>query len=232
MSAFNVERPDMVESLSVPLQQVASVIVSDGNIDDDSMYEIRKVVDLTYISALYEPTFADNIKELVRAGNQDYLANNKVKFLKIYLKLGIKNPAEYLKAFVMQTYGYFYPDRDYEVADAEGVVSSSLEFTTTPLIGGPVVIKLKEIFNKLGNMIPIYSVLWSMGSVFWILLLGISVLMIRGKKSEVIYYLPYLLLMLTIFLATPVATEFRYAYFLMFSLPLVLTIFTLGNDRI
>ncbi|MCR4991207.1 MAG: DUF6020 family protein [Lachnospiraceae bacterium] len=223
MNAFNVEQPDLVESLSIPVQQVASVIVNGGTVDEDSMYEIQKVVDLTYIDKLYDPTFADNIKELVRAGDQDYLRNNKLKFFKIYLKLGLRNPAEYLKAYVMQTYGYYYPDREYNVADAEGVVSSSLEFQTTPLIGGPLVIKSKEIFNKLGNMIPLYSVIWCMGAMFWVLLTGMAAAIIKGKKTVCVYYLPYLLLVLTILVATPVAAEFRYAYFLMFSIPLLFT---------
>nr|MCR4789330.1 DUF6020 family protein [Lachnospiraceae bacterium] len=196
-----------------------------------SMGEIRKVVDLTYISQLYEPTFADNIKELVRAGDQDYLKDNKLTFLKIYLKLGLKNPAEYLKAFVLQTYGYFYPDRDYDVADAEGVVSSSLEFSTVPLIGGPAVIKSKEVLNKLGNMIPIYSVIWCMGAMFWVLLTAISVLIVKGRREKVIYYLPYLLLVLTVLVATPVSTEFRYVYFLMFSIPLIFTVFAMKDKE-
>lgn len=232
MNAFHVEQPDFVESLSIPVQQVASVIVNGGEVDQDSLYEIQKVVDLTYIDKLYEPTFADNIKELVRAGDQQYLIDNKLVFFKIYLKLGVRNPAEYLKAFVMQTYGYFYPDREYDVANAEGVVSSRLEFHTTPLIGGPVVIKAKEIFIKLGNMIPLYSVLWCMGAMFWILLTGMSVLIVRGERDKVIYYLPYLLLVLTVLVATPVATEFRYVYFLMYSIPLIFTIFSFHNDII
>ena len=223
MNAFRVEQPDFVESLSIPVQQVAAVIVNGGEVDQDSLYEIQKVVDLTYINELYAPTFADNIKELIRAGDQNYLVANKFKFFKIYVKLGLLNPEEYLKAFVMQTYGYFYPDRDYDVADAEGVVSSSLEFSTTPLIGGPVVIKSKEILNKLGNMIPLYSVLWCMGAMFWVLLTGMSILIVKEQRSRVIYYLPYLLLVLTVLVATPVATEFRYVYFLMYSIPLIFT---------
>ncbi len=229
MNAFHVEQPDFVESLSIPVQQVASVIVNGGEVDQDSLYEIQKVVDLTYIDKLYEPTFADNIKELVRAGDQQYLIDHKLVFFKIYLKLGVRNPAEYLKAFVLQTYGYFYPDREYDVADAEGVVSSSLEFRTTPIIGGHVIIKAKEIFIKLGNMIPLYSVLWCMGAMFWILLTGMSVLIVRGERDKVIYYLPYLLLVMTVLVATPVATEFRYVYFLMYSIPLIFTIFSFHN---
>lgn len=222
MKACNVGNPDFVEALSIPLQQVANVIVNDREISDGYMKEIKKVVDLTYIDELYEPTFADNIKELVRAGDQQYLVQNKWTFFKMYVHLGFKYPADYLKAYVMQTYGYFYPDRDYNVADAEGVVGSHLDIVTTPLIGGPVVVKAKEILIKLGDMIPVYSLLWCMGTVFFVLLFAIGLNMVRGAKEKNIYLLPYLLIVLTILIATPVATEFRYVYFLMYGIPFIM----------
>lgn len=222
MKSFNVSSPDTVESLSIPLQQVANVIVNDREISAGYMNEITKVVDLTYIKELYEPTFADNIKELVRAGDEEYLVNNKWTFLKMYVHLGLKYPADYMKAYVMQTYGYFYPDRDYNVADTEGVVGSNIDFKNMPIIAGPIVIKAKEILIKLGNMLPVYSLLWSMGTIFFVLIFMLSLNRVRAKKDKNIYLLPYLLIMLTILIATPVATEFRYAYFMMFGIPLVL----------
>ena len=222
MKAFNVKGPDTVESLSIPLQQVANVIVNDREISDGYMKEIRNVVDLTYIKELYEPTFADNIKELVRAGNEEYLVNNKWAFTKMYIHLGLQYPADYMKAYVMQTYGYFYPDRDYNVADTEGVVNSNIDFKNTPIIAGPVVVKAKEILIKLGNMIPVYSLLWSMGTIFFVLIFVISLNRVRNRKNRNLYLLPYLLIMLTILIATPVATEFRYGYFMMFSIPVIL----------
>ncbi len=222
MNAFNITGSDTVESLSIPLQQVANVIVNDRKISDEYMREIEKVVDLTYIKELYEPTFSDNIKDLVRAGNQEYLVNNKWTFAKIYIRLGLRYPQDYIKAYVMQTYGYLYPDRDYNVADTEGIVSSNTGLKTTPIIAGPAVIKAKEILIKLGNMIPVYSLLWSMGNIFFALIFVISLNRVRNQKGRNLYLLPYLLIIFTILIATPVATEFRYGYFMMFGIPVIL----------
>lgn len=222
MNLCNVSSPDMVESLSIPLQQVANVLVNDREIPEADMREIKKVVDLTYIDELYEPTFADNVKEMVRAGDEQYLIDNKWYFAKMYLRLGAKYPADYLKAYVMQTYGYYYPDRDYYVADAEGVVGSKLNIVTTPVIAGPVVVKAKEVLIKLGDMIPVYSLLWSMGTIFFVLIFMFGLNHVRGCKKDNIYLLPYLLLVLTVLIATPVSTEFRYVYFMMFGIPVIL----------
>ena len=57
---------------------------------------------------------------------------------------------------------------------------------------------------------------------FWILIFCIGNALVRKEKAKLIYYLPSLALYLTVMIATPVATEFRYVYFMVFSLPFYL----------
>ena len=222
MSAFRVEQPDFIESVSIPMQQITAVICNDRYLTEEERALIEEVVDLTYIRDLYNPTFADNIKELVRAGNQDYLVSHKDEFLNLWIDLGLRYPGDYLTAYVNQTYGYWYPDSFYLVAEAEGVSATDLGVSHTPLIGGPLVIKTKEIAIKLGSMVPIYGTLWSMGVACWVLLFSISVSVIRRDYHKLICYLPGVALLLSVLAATPVATEFRYVYFLVLCLPFYL----------
>lgn len=230
MQAFQVEQPDFIESVCIPMQQITAVICNDRDLTEEELSLIEQVVDLTYIHELYNPTFADNIKELVRAGNQDYLVEHKREFLKLWIDLGLRYPGDYLTAYVQQTYGYWYPDSFYLVAEAEGVSATDLGVSHTPLIGGPLVIKGKEIAIKLGSMVPIYGVLWSMGAACWIMLFGISVVIIRKDYHKLICYLPSVALLLTVLAATPVATEFRYVYFMVLSLPFYLITAILPDD--
>lgn len=232
MRAFHVEPPDFIESVCIPMQQITAVICNDRTLTEEELSLIEEVVDLTYIHELYNPTFADNIKELVRAGNQDYLVAHKKEFLKLWVELGLRYPGDYLTAYVNQTYGYWYPDSFYLVAEAEGVSATDLGVSHTPLIGGPLVIKAKEIAIKLGSMVPVYGTLWSMGVACWIMLFGISVVIIRKDYHKLICYLPSVALLLTVLAATPVATEFRYVYFMVLSLPfyLIAAILPAGAD--
>lgn len=232
MRAFHVEPPDFIESVCIPMQQITAVICNDRTLTEEELSLIEEVVDLTYIHELYNPTFADNIKELVRAGNQDYLVAHKKEFLKLWVELGLRYPGDYLTAYVNQTYGYWYPDSFYLVAEAEGVSATDLGVSHTPLIGGPLVIKAKEIAIKLGSMVPVYGTLWSMGVACWIMLFGISVVIIRKDYHKLICYLPSVALLLTVLAATPVATEFRYVYFMVLSLPfyLITAILPSGTD--
>lgn len=222
MRAFQVEQPDFIESVSIPMQQITAVICNDRPLTAEETALIEEVVDLTYIHELYNPGFADNIKELVRAGDQDYLVAHKKDFFRLWLHLGLRYPGDYLTAYVNQTYGYWYPDSFYLVAEAEGVSATNLGVSHTPLIGGPLVVKGKEIAIKLGSMVPIYGTLWSMGVACWVLLFCICVVIIRREYCKLICYLPSVALLLTVLIATPVATEFRYVYFMVVCLPFYL----------
>ena len=222
MNSLSVIQPDLIESLSVPTQQITAVICNDRPLTQEQLTLIENVVDLTYVKDLYNPYYADNIKELVRAGHQDYLVAHKGEFLKLWIQLGLAYPGDYLEAYIHQTYGYWYPDSFYLVAEAEGVSATSLGLSHTPLIGGPLVVKGKEIAIKLGGMLPLYGTLWSMGVALWVLIFCIGNSFIRREKRKLILYLPTVALFLTVMLATPVATEFRYVYFLILGLPFYL----------
>ena len=223
MKSCEVEQPDFIESVCIPMQQITAVICNDRALTEEELSLIEHVVDLTYIHELYNPTFADNIKELVRAGNQDYLVSHKKEFFRLWVDLGLRYPGDYLDAYVKQTYGYWYPDSFYLVAEAEGVSATDLGVSHTPLIGGPLVVKGKEIAVKLGGILPLYGTLWSMGVAFWILLFCIGTVILRREYQKLPCFLPGLALLFTVLIATPVATEFRYVYFLVFCLPFYLT---------
>ena len=222
MNASHVVSPDFVESLCIPLQQVSCVLANDRDLTPEQNEMIDQVIDRTYVKELYNPTFADNMKELVRAGNPQYLEDHKTDFLKLWISLGLKYPGDYLEAYIQQTNGYWYPDSYYLVAEAEGISATSLGISHTPLIRGPLVVKGKEIAIKLGSMIPLYGTLWSMGVIFWIFLICIACILARRDYSKLLYTLPCLTLWFTVMIATPVATEFRYVYFLILCLPFYL----------
>lgn len=222
MNTLHVTQPDLIESLSIPTQQIAAVLCSDRELSSEQRALVERVIDTTYVKELYNPEFADNMKELVRAGDQAYLAAHKAEYLRLWAQLGMAYPADYLRAYIDQTYGYWYPDSFYLVAEGEGVSASRLGVSHKPLIGGPVVIKTKEIALKMGGMLPMYGLLWSMGVAFCFLLFCIANAFVRREKEKLLLYLPGFALYLTVMAATPVATDFRYVYFMVFSVPFYL----------
>ena len=215
-NALNIPGPDFTESLSVPLQQVARVLVNDRAVAEEDLAMIDEVIDRTYIHELYAPGFADNIKELVRAGHPEVLENNKAGYLGLWLRLGCQYPGDYLDAWFDLNGGYIYPNVEYKVADADGVMDNIHGIIWNPLFGGKF-IKVKEILIKLSDFMPIYGMLFSAGIYTWALVFSI-VRAIRRKKSILIQTL-MLLLILTLLIAAPLVT-FRYAYAVVMTWPL------------
>ena len=218
--AMGVTGPDFVESLSLPLQQVARVIVDDGKISESDLELIDEVIDRTYIRELYVGGYADNIKELVRAGNPRYLEENKGEYLGLWIRLGLKNPGEYIRAWYDLEGGYVYPDVAYKVADADGIMGNDLGLYPRPIIGGKF-IKVKEILIKLSEFMPLYGMLFTIGAYCW----GLVAALIAAvrRRRNVLPHILMMLLVLTLLIAAPVV-DFRYGYAYVLTFPLLAAI--------
>ncbi len=62
---------------------------------------------------------SDAVKGIVRP-NEKIIVDNKLEYLKLWMRIGIKNPYCYLKAYIEQTKGYWYHKVDYKVCEEEG----------------------------------------------------------------------------------------------------------------
>jgi hypothetical protein len=212
--------PDFVESLSLPLQQVARVLVDEKSVTDSDMAMIDDVIDRTYIKELYVGGYADNIKELVRAGNPAVLEEYKPEYFSLWMRMGLRNPGEYIAAWYDLEGGYIYPDVDYRVADADGIMPNDEGLYPMPIIGGKF-IKVKEILLKLSEFMPLYGMLFSIGAYAWGLVISLFVAIL--KKRNMLPHILMLLLVLTLLIAAPVV-DFRYGYAYVLTFPVILAV--------
>lgn len=222
MHVYEIPQADFVESLSIPVQQIARVIANGESITENEAAYIYQLMDLEQIPAVYQPDCSDNIKNLIRQKGSSVLEADKGAFFKTWLSIGIEHPKAYFDAYVAQTNGYWYPDVTYEVGLADGIYPNEFGLSWQPVIRGNIIIKIKELLFKLPEMIPLYGLLWSMGFLLWMLILTAALSLRMGKPASALVCLPVLLLMLTLCIATPVATEFRYAYAAFYALPLLI----------
>ncbi len=222
-----VVSPDFTESLSVPLQQVAGVLVSDGKVSADDLALIDAVVDRTYVKELYVASYADNIKELVRAGHPEVLEAEKGKYLRLWFRLFFKNPILYIKSWYSLVGGYIYPDVAYTVGDVDGIMSNDMGLYSMPIIGGKF-IKVKEILIKLSDFMPIYGMLFSIGAYFWGLIFTLVVAL--KKKKNILIHILMLLLVATLLVASPVV-DFRYGYAYVLTAPIWLMLALSGDEK-
>ncbi len=228
ISAFGVAQPGFVESLSVPTQQIARVLVEEAEIPRKDYELISAVMDTSYVNELYCPEIGDNIKELIKAGHPEVIENNKGVYLGLWARTVRRHPVITARAWFDMLGGYIYPDVPYNVADADGIMGNSLGLQWTPLIGGKIVVKGKEILIKLGSFVPLYGMLWSIGAYTWLLVIVI-ILSIKNK-GEVLSKLLLLMLIASLLIAAPLV-DFRYGYAVVMTMPVwVMGIFEKRNS--
>lgn len=223
MNIYEIKQADFVESLSIPVQQIARVVAEDRPLTQEQQEKLSLFLDVSQVRSLYQPDVSDHIKNLIRETGNGYLDSHKGEFISLWLSIGLDHPKIYFDAYVAQTHGFWYPDADYEVGTNDGIYPNEFGLTWQPILRGNAVIKLKEILFKLWKLIPLYGFLWSMGGMFWLLLLGTSISIRNGKTENALLFVPAIAIVLTLCIATPVAADFRYAYALFYGLPLYLT---------
>ena len=117
LNKFNVKQPDIVESLSIPIQQISRVIVSDNDLTDKELFLLNKVIEVNKINDEYVSWISDPIKELIREkNNQKYLLANIHDYFKLYIKLGLRHPLAYMFAYIDQTKGYYNGGYEYWIS--------------------------------------------------------------------------------------------------------------------
>lgn len=221
MSAVAVEPGQLAYKLCVPLQQIGRVIADDCDLTEGEVELIEKINIISYVRENYQKHGADPMFAWVTYGNQEYLRDNIVEYLKLWISLGIKYPGEYADAFIDLTKGYWYPMDPGQVVNFGITENKDLE--AQPILKGSIVIKMHEILTKLYTIFPIYGILYSMGAVWWLFILLMVIAYRNGNYSACIAGIPILFLVMTLLLAVPLVADVRYGYPLLLVLPSIAT---------
>ncbi|MCM1385936.1 MAG: DUF6020 family protein [Bacillus sp. (in: Bacteria)] len=222
LSALQVEQPDTIEGLTMPTQHILCAYLKGGTLAGEEIEMIERVVPIDKVGEYYNPYLFDIVKAFIREeGNQQAIAENKGKYFGLWLRVGLRNPLQYVVAEVRQTMGYWaYKIKDYQYLYGEyfmvenpfGVETERKFFTyDNSLAMDKYLRKFEDFANKV----------WSMGLNTWLMVFALAYAVYH--KKSILPYVPCIMLLATLLLATPVYNEFRYAYGLFLSLPLLLS---------
>lgn len=227
--AMNVKPVDLVESLSIPVQQIAAVIADNKPLTTEQEELLSQVIELEKVPEAYIVYISDPIKNLIReTDNQEYIHNHKSEFIKLYIQLGLTYPDVYFEAYLDQTGGFWYPDEQYWVT-ADVALTEGFDIRKQSKLGG-----LTEFFYFFSGAYietPFLGLLWSIGAAVWAYVFMFGAAMRRCKKSMVLVFIPLLGVYLTLLIATPVYSEFRYLYGIFTTMPLFCTVPFMGNAK-
>ncbi|HOH86268.1 DUF6020 family protein [Ruminococcus sp.] len=226
-SAAGVKPVDNVESLSIPLQQISYVVKYSDDLTPEEKELVEQVIDIDKLRDSYRNSISDPIKNLIREkGNQNYITEHKSEYFRLWLDLGLRHPGKYVKAFINQTCGYWFPDVQYWVTSTS-CLSDGFEIDGGPRTG----VFTDFLMFYLNSYIetPFLGLLWSIGAGIWVMVFMLGAAFRRHRRSIILVYLPVIGIWLTLLIATPVHSEFRYIYSLFTAMPLFCMIPFLNN---
>ena len=218
LSALNINQPDTIESLSIPAQQIGRVMAEGEEITDEQKELLANVVEVDKIAENYQWYTSEKLKELVRAtDNQEYIKEHKTEFIKMYIQMAVQHPVSFVESWIDGTKGYW--NGGYDMWNWTVVEENDYAVERVNVVEG-----LSDTFDSYAdayNNIFVLQPFVSVGLWCWVIVILFAA-GLAARKKEALLALPCILIVLTLLVATPIYNEFRYAYSLFTSMPVII----------
>lgn len=229
-NALDIASSPLMESLSVPAQQLGYITKS-GRLDDDLRMELKKYADVECLKNNYSPMNADPAKNCFSYTTVD---EHKVDFLKLWLKVLPSHLGDYIKSYILQMYSYWYIQGDVWALDfghTHDEVWLKTEYTDLSLLGDDLrnLIRIKE--EELTTTVW-FSWMNNVGVMFWAVVYALIVFMYQKRYALLIPMSGILVYMFSLLIASPVSWMFRYVYSLLLVLPILVIICLVDSKKI
>ena len=216
------------EAAGILLQQIAYTMEQDGIIDAKSLEFLDQILPVQKWAVVYSPGGADSIKFDPEFNNQ-FLNENAGEFIRVWLKLLPQNFARYVKAWLMNTLGYFhigttssavwYGIIPLEQAEMLGIFRTDL---LAAVMHTDIIASVIEAFLFFMYDLPVFNVIYSIAASVWAVFLCGIILIRRKKWWCLLSVLPLVALWGTLMIAAPVNCGFRYMFSFHLAMPVVL----------
>lgn len=236
-AALHADDSEYQELLTVPIQQLARTYkYAPEAFSGEDLEILYEVLDEEALS-LYTPRLSDPVK--YRFDNAAF-ARDKGRYVKLWLRVGMKKPLVYLNAWWMTSYGFWYPDTVINVYGGNTVFTFTYKDNSyfgyeveQPGVRESKIPWLDEVYRKLSlevwkEKVPVISWLFSPGAMFWLYAFLFSWLLNNGRYELLYPFLPIFLIWLTVLLGPTYLP--RYVLFFWYCLPLFLAIAQMGLD--
>lgn len=210
------------EMMCVPLQCLARVASYRGAELDPALYEeICMYIQEEDIPS-YNPYLADAVKKMA---NESLLRDNKLNFLKLWLKVGLQFPDEYLESLITNTMGYWYPLNQGKYVSADIAVYHTLIGVEQEIIKHDYFPPADGYYNWLFfyenyHELPVIGYLFRNAPYVWLLVLALLWSIYKKRYGLLMWGMLPLMYLGTCFLGPMAAL--RYIYCLIVCMPLLL----------
>ncbi len=216
--ALEIDQAGFAESVGIPLQQISYTIVRDGNLKEEDKEFIEKIIPIRTIEENYSPVLADNIK-FNSEFDTAFFEENKVEFLKLYLRLLPANLPCYVQSYLLSTVGFWHIE-PIEWLGAEGVNENEMGIYGVDYLKKCLHLDWRENMSAALEGMRKWPVT-NVGLLVWLVFFYILISFIQKQPWKALLALPLVGCWLTIMIATPVCSQFRYVYYYYLILPVV-----------
>ena len=221
LTLLGIGQTHFVEVLSIPLQQIARVITQGRTLTPEQTDLLGQILILDRVAQVYDPLTVDPIKyEAFQYGNQEYFLNHPWEYGKLYLQLGLTYPADYLKAWIDETKGYWNGGYFYWIYTQgihENVYGLVASYGSNPIAN--LYAALFRYVEKLEILQPFTSI----GLQVWAIV-SCTLVNALKKRRELLLGIPLVVLAAGLWIGTPVYAEFRYAYPFFLAAPFLIAV--------
>lgn len=228
---FHFEKGEVAEMLCVPIQQLARVHAEKKeSFTEEELDALYRLIPEKYLDH-YRPKLADDVK--VGFDEKSFRESFK-RYLSLWAKKGREYPDVYMNSFLVNTYGFWYPDtildayRGRKIGEMVYQDSSFFEFAVErPGISAHLIPGLERFYEKISleifqQKLPVVSMFFSIGFWYWCYMFLCFYLLLTGHGKQAGAFAIMGLLYLTVLLG-PVAIV-RYVLYFYFGVPLVLAL--------
>ena len=219
------------EKVGIPLQQLGYILYTDKDLNKETKNYLNNLMPLAEYKSKYNPYFVDNIK-WNNNFNRIYLDKNSSKFIKIWFKELPNNFEDYVKSYILITYGTWAPDKMINSQSRFLGLGEIPEATKNTFIG----LENKKLLpNKIQSSLESFyektTTFFNSGSCIWMLILFSLLIVYTKKYILLILTIPLYTIWITLMIASPLSTAFRYMVPFAYSLPIILGIIFTYNKK-
>ncbi|MCQ2550125.1 MAG: DUF6020 family protein [Lachnospiraceae bacterium] len=217
---FNIDSSR--ESMGIPIQQVAYIVSSGVELQQEDLEILEAIMPLDNWRACYNPIVTDTIK-FDPSFNVAYFEENAGSFMKTYFHLVAQYPVMAVKAYFLQTMGFWDISKYSSTAYICNFHFGNVEYFMSDYFDYYLNFSFHNLVNPTHYM--------SAAIFIWIMIYALFSVIKRKQWEKILVILPTLGLWLSIMIAVPVAFSFRYIYSIFLCAPLYFFILSGEKER-
>lgn len=234
---YHIEDGSIAEALSLPFQQTSRTVLEHGEeITDEERDAIDAVLPYDQLAELYRPMISDPVKAQMR---QEATTSDLIHYLIVWLRMFPKYPDSYFCASINQSYGLVYLPRegnrvymDFYGSESQNEIVDAMQNEIGLEQDEEAKAAEREMYKKWYYFMfsaPVVGILCH--PALYVLVIMITSIFAVGKKlyRYLIPALPMLLSIVVIILAPTFLRHPRYAFPIVYSVPVILAYYIALN---